>query len=75
MQAVAKGARLVTTINLLGQRRLFLGPLQKLAWAESLRRLGRTAIDLAHYHVAIQMHVDAQLDDPMGSWPALTICG
>src|ERR1019366_7225470 len=70
MQTVTKGARLVTTVNLLGQRRLFLGPLQKLGWAKSLRRLGRTAIDLAHHHVAIQMHVDAQLDDLVGWRPA-----
>ena len=28
-----------------------------------MRRLGRSAIDLAHHHVAIQMHVEAQLDD------------
>ena len=63
MQTVAKGARLVTTVNLLGQPRLILGPLQKLGGAESLRRLGRSAIDLAHHHVAIQMHVEAQLDD------------
>src|SRR5664279_4520630 len=45
MQTVAKRARLVTTVNLLGQRRLFLGPLQKLSRAEPLWRLGRTAID------------------------------
>jgi len=64
------------TINLLGQRRLFLGPLQKRSWAEPLRRLGRTAIDLAHHHVAVQiMHVDAQLDDQMGSRSALAIWG
>ena len=75
MQTVAKGARLVTTVNLLGQRRLFLGPLQKLARAEPLRRLGRTAIDLAHHHVAIQMHVDAQLNDLVGWRPAVAARG
>ena len=75
MQTVAKGARLVTTVNLLGQRRLFLGPLQKLARAEPLRRLGRPAIDLAHHHVAIQMHVDAQLDDLVGWRPAVAARG
>ena len=71
MQAVAKGARLVTTVNLFSQCRLFLGPRQKLAGAESLRRLGCPAIDLAHHHVAIQMHVDAQLDDLVGWRPAV----
>src|ERR1035441_1258982 len=75
MQAVAKGASLVTTVNLLGQRPLFLGPLQKLTRAEPLRRLGRTAIDLAHHHVAIQVHVDAQLDDLVGWRPALAARG
>jgi hypothetical protein len=34
-----------------------------------LRRLGRTAIDLAHHHEAIQMHVDAQFDDLAGGGP------
>jgi hypothetical protein len=75
MQAVAKGARLVTIVNLPGQHRLFLGPRQKLGWAESLRRLGRTAIDLAHHHVAIQMRGDAQLDDLVGWRPALAARG
>jgi hypothetical protein len=30
-------------------------------------RKSATAVDLAHHHVAIQMHVDSQLDDLVGS--------
>jgi hypothetical protein len=75
MQSVAKGTRLVITVDLPGQRRLFLGPLQKLARAEPLRRLGRPAIDLAHYHVAMQVHVDSQLDHLVGWRPAAAARG
>jgi hypothetical protein len=50
-----------------GQFGLLLGPLQKLRWAEPLGRLRRTAINLPHDHVTVQVHIDAQLDHAIGS--------
>ena len=73
MQAVTEGPGFVAAIHFLRQLGLLAGPLYKLAGAEALRRLGRAAIDLAHHHVAIQVHVHAQLDDLMGSRPAQSI--
>ncbi len=62
MQTVAKGAGFITTKNVLRQVELFLGPFQELRRREALRRLRRTARYLSDDHVAIQMHVNPQLD-------------
>lgn len=65
MQAVTKRPGFVAAIHLLGQFGLLLGPVEELGRTESLRRLRRAPIDLPDDHVAVQMHVHAQLDGKM----------
>jgi hypothetical protein len=67
MQAVAKRSGLVATVNLVGQFGLLLGPFQKLRWPEPLGRLRRTANNLPQNHVTVQVHIDAQFDNAVGS--------
>ena len=73
VQTVTERPGLVAAIHPLGQRHLFLDPFQELSWTEPLRRLRRPSVDLPHHHVAVQMHVDAQLDILVGPLAARSV--
>ena len=62
MQAVTKRPGFVAGEHLLGQRELLGDPQQELNRPKALRRLRRASVDDAHHHVAIQMHINPQLN-------------
>ena len=62
MQVVAKRTGLVAREHFLGQADLLGHPEQELRRPESLRRLGRTAVEDPHDHVAIQMNIYSEFD-------------
>jgi hypothetical protein len=62
MQAVSQRTGFVTTINLLGSRRLFFGPKQELYRSEFLGWLWRGIVDLPNHPIALGMDIDAQFD-------------
>jgi hypothetical protein len=55
----------VAAVHFIGQRDLLGRPRDKRLRRETLRRLRRSAVDLAHDHVLAPVHINAQLDQPV----------
>ena len=75
MQHEAERPRFVAAVHFVGQLGLFLRPSDERFRRESLRRLRRGAVDLAHDDLLAPVHVNAQLDQPMWSYALRGRCG